>query len=94
LPDKDIRLLIQAVGSQLFESQSNPSGTVAVLISETVKFRDKLREETGEVLTVGDTRIALDALERHLNGEPFPKELSPEQKTLAQIWFDRLTLFK
>jgi hypothetical protein len=94
MSDKDIRLLLQALGSQLFEKQSDPTGTVAMLISETVKFRDKLKEDTGEILTVGDTRVALDALERHLDGEPLPGQLTPEQKTLTQIWIDRLTLFK
>ena len=94
MPDKDIRLLIQALGSQLFEDQSDPSGTVAVLISETVKFRDKLKEETGDILTVADTKVALDGLEKHLHGEPLPGDLTPEQKTLTQIWIDRLTIFK
>jgi hypothetical protein len=94
MPDKDIRLLIQALGGQLFEKQSDPTGTVAMLITETVRFRDKLKDETGEVLTVSDTRVALDALEKHLNGDPLPKNLTSEQKTLTQIWVDRLTLFK
>ncbi len=94
MPDKDIRLLIQAFGSQLFEKESDPSPTVAVLISETVKFRDKLKEETGDILTVADTQAALDSLEKHLNDEPLPENLTPEQKALAQIWIDRLTLFK
>ena len=93
MSDKDIRLLLQALGSQLFEDQADPTGTVAMLISETVKFRDKLKEETGEVLTVGDTQAALDALEKHLNKEPSTAGLTPEQKALTQIWIDRLTLF-
>ena len=94
MPDKDIRLLIQALGGQLFGKQSDPTGTVAMLISETVRFRDKLKEDTGEILTVADTQVALDGLEKHLNGELLPKDLTSEQKALAQIWIDRLTLFK
>ena len=52
----------------------------------------KLKEETGEVITVGDTRIALEALSSYLNDQPFAATLSPEQKALLQIWIDRLTL--
>ncbi|MEW5993608.1 MAG: hypothetical protein AB1744_04340 [Candidatus Zixiibacteriota bacterium] len=65
-----------------------------MLISETVRFRDKLKGETGVVLTVADTRAALDALEAHLHGQPLPEELTDEQRALVQIWIDRLTTFK
>ena len=91
--DDELRLLMQSLGISVLESQANPTGAVAMLISETVKFRDKLKEETGDILTVADTRAALDALENYLNGQPLPKELTPEQKVLAQIWIDRLTVF-
>lgn len=91
--DDKIRLLMESLGLQVLESQADPTGAVAMLISETAKFRDKLKEETGEVLTVGDTRTALDALEDYLNGKPLPKELTPEQKAMVQIWIDRLTVF-
>ena len=92
--DDELKLLMESLGGQVLERQANPTGAVAVLISETVKFRDKLKEETGEILTVGDTRAALDALENYLNGKPLPGDLTPEQKALAQIWIDRLTVFK
>jgi hypothetical protein len=92
--DDELALLMQSLGAAVLEGQSNPTGAVAMLISETVKFRDKLKEETGEILTVGDTRAALDALEDYLNGKPIPKELTAEQKMLVQIWIDRLTVFK
>jgi hypothetical protein len=92
--DDELKLLMKSLGFSVLENQTNPTGAVAMLISETVKFRDKLKEETGDILTVADTRAALDALENYLNGRPFPKELTPEQKALVQIWIDRLTVFK
>ncbi|HVP06854.1 MAG TPA: hypothetical protein VMS71_03355 [Candidatus Acidoferrum sp.] len=87
-------LLIQSLGAQVLEHQRNPSGSLAILMSETLKFRDKLKEETGQILTVEDTRRALDGLEQCLDGRPMPSGLTPEQQLLAQIWLDRLTLFK
>lgn len=72
----------------------DPRGTISILITETVKFRDKLKEETGTILTVEDTRTALDALQNYLVAGKLPKNLSSEQKILAQIWIDRLTIFK
>jgi hypothetical protein len=94
LPNDDLRLLIEALGGQVVEGLGDPTGTVAVLISETLKFRDKLREETGATLTVGDTRAALDALEGYLQGRSLSKGLSSEQKALARIYIDRITLFQ
>lgn len=91
--DDELRLLMQSLGASVLDNQANPTGAVAMLISETVKFRDKLKDETGDILTVADTRAALDALENYLNGQPLPDNLTPEQKALVQIWIDRLTVF-
>jgi hypothetical protein len=94
MADDDLKLMMYSLGMSVFDKAADPTGTVAVLISETVKFRDKLKEETGDTLTVSDTKKALEALEGHLGGKPLPKTLTPEQKALAQIWIDRLTVFK
>jgi hypothetical protein len=94
MSDEEYRLLIKALGGQMFEDNPNINTVLKNLITDTVHFRDKLKEETGEVLTVEDTRKALDALETHLKGEKFPEGLTPEQKALAQIFIDRIILFK
>jgi hypothetical protein len=93
MADDDIRLLIEALGGEL-QRQSNPTGVVAMLITETVRFRDKLKTETGTTLTVQDTRIALDSLEQYLEAHKLPDTLTPEQKALTQIYIDRITLFQ
>lgn len=90
---EELKLLMTSLGLQAVDSEIDPSGTISILISETVKIRDKLKEETGYILTVEDTRIALDALEGVLNKIPLPDNLTSEQKLLTQIWIDRLTLF-
>lgn len=94
IPGDEFKLLIEALGGQVVEGETDPTGTVAILISETLKFRDKLKEETGATLTVGDARAALDALEDFLKGRPMSENLSAEQKALARIYIDRITLFK
>ncbi|HUV30365.1 MAG TPA: hypothetical protein VMY05_04635 [Acidobacteriota bacterium] len=94
MANEDFKLLIQSLGGRLTKGSEDGVAVVHVLMTETVKFRDKLKEETGEILTVGDTRVALDALECRLNGKPLPEGLTPEQAALAQIYVDRLTLFK
>ena len=81
------------MGSCLGSDDQKSTQMMNMLIRETVKFRNKLKEETGEILTVGDTQTALGALGRHLEGRRVPRILTPEQKALTQIWIDHLTLF-
>jgi hypothetical protein len=92
--DEQLRLLIDSMCVQLGRGGQETVQVVNTLIKETVKFRDKLKQETGEILTVGDTRVALEALTEHLKGRKLTNGLTPEQKALTQIWIDRLTLFK
>ena len=92
--EAELRLLIESLGAQILESHVNPTGALAVLISETLKFRDQLRRDTGTVLSVDDTRKALDSLEAYLKGKGIPAGLTAEQNALLQLYIDRLTLFK
>lgn len=94
MSDDAFSLLMQSLGGQMFDRDKDPTGVVAMLIAETLRFRDKLKEDTGTVLTVEDTRLALDALEAYIHGRPTPENLTSEQQTLAQIWIDRLTMFR
>lgn len=91
--EDNFRMLLDSLGGQVLDSHRDPSPTLAVLMTETIRFRDKLKADTGETLTVEDTRIALDALEHYLINETFPNDLTAEQKALAQIYVDRLTVF-
>jgi len=81
------------MGEWALGNNQDPRGVISILITETIKFRDKLKEETGIILTVADTRIALDALQNYLVTDKLQKNLTSEQKTLTQIWIDRLTIF-
>ncbi|MFQ5452627.1 MAG: hypothetical protein ACE5D6_00370 [Candidatus Zixiibacteriota bacterium] len=92
--NEEFKLLIESLGNQILEERPDSTTILSNLLKDTIKFRDKLKEETGHIFTVEDTKIAVEALETHLNGKPFPKNLSPEQKALAQIYIDRVVLFK
>ncbi|MCD6346664.1 MAG: hypothetical protein DRP47_11415 [Candidatus Zixiibacteriota bacterium] len=85
---------------KLFQSQvqgqnhDDPREVVSILLTETVRFRDKLKKETGEILTVADTRVALNILKHYLDTGSLPKDIRPRQKSLANVWIDRLSLFE
>lgn len=90
---EQLRLLMESVGVALLKDRQNINRVLNLLSEETIKFRDKLKEETGTILTVGDTRNALEGLERHIEGQPQKRDLTPEQKALLRIWIDRLDVF-
>lgn len=96
MPNSDdaFALLMKSLGEQMFNHENDPSGVVGMLLTETIRFRDKLRADAGITLTVEDTRNALDALDGFLHGQPLPTSLTSEQQSLAQLWIDRLTTFK
>jgi hypothetical protein len=73
-----------------FAHQDNPTPTLAVLIHETVKLRDQLKNDTGRVLSVGDTEAALAALTRWLSGQLPEEPLSDDQRALLEAWRSRL----
>jgi replication-associated recombination protein RarA len=94
MQDDDIRLLMQSFGAQILGQHLAATGAVSVLLTETLRFRDQLLADTGVRLTVGDTREALNALELYLDTRKLPDNLTSEQAALAQLYVDRLTLFK
>ncbi len=87
-----IQLLLNSLGEQII-SESNAGDVLAELIKETMKFREKLKEDGGVTLTVADTRLALEGLEKYLKGEKWEQNLTGEQAALLQIWIDRITIF-
>ncbi len=92
--DDAFSLLMQTICEEILSRETDPSGVVGMLLTETLRFRDKLKNEAGVLLTVEDPRTALEALDGFLAGKPLPNSLSSEQQTLAQLWIDRLTTFK
>jgi hypothetical protein len=94
MSDDAFSLLMQSLGAHVLTNENDPRGTLALLVTETVRFRDKLLKETGLTLTVQDARSALLGLEQVLDGKELPDNLSSEQRALAQIYVDRLTTFR
>ena len=92
--DDKLKMILQVFGSQLADNEEGVTAVVHTLVDATVKFRDKLKSEAGITLTIEDTQAAIDGLEIALAGDDIPSSLTSEQATLAQIFLDRMTLFK
>lgn len=94
MSDEQLKMILRVFGSHIAENEDEIVGVTKALIDVTVKFRDKLKNEIGYKLTVEDTQIALDGFEAALKGDPLPDDLTSEQRALAQIYLDRMTLFR
>ena len=90
MDDDILKALCQYAQQASEDDLEDPQNIVEILASETVKFRDKLKDETGEILTVADTKAAIDALAEYLVTDKLPTDITPTQKELAQIWIDCL----
>ena len=90
MDDDPLKALRQYAQQASEDDLADPQNIVAILTSETVKFRDKLKDETGVILTVADTKAAVDALAAYLVSKKLPVDITPTQRELAQIWIECL----
>jgi len=60
------------------------------LINLTLKFRDKLKAETGEILTVGETRRALDVYLKAIKQGRISKNLDSKIEALVRLWIKEI----
>jgi len=56
------------------------------LIDHTIKFRDELKADTGEILTVGDTRQAINIYLQAVQTEHLQDNLDPIIDRLVKYW--------
>ena len=74
--------------ARLGEEASN--STLKMLMATTLSFRDKLKWERGEKLSVADVRLTLFALQEIMDGRQSPLGLRVAQRELLQIWVEAL----
>ncbi len=91
-PDPFMEVFAEVINREMpEEDRANVMATVSKLIDETVKLRHELKAESGHVLTVGDCRAALAALDDRLKGRVPKQALTVQQQLLLERWIKRLT---
>lgn len=60
------------------------------LIDYTIKFRDELKAKTGEILTVGETRQAVDIYLEAVQTERLRENLVPRIDLLVKYWLTKI----
>ena len=60
------------------------------LIDCTIEYRDKLKAKTGEILTVGETRQAVDIYLEAVEVERLRGDLEPKIDRLVKYWLTKI----
>ena len=60
------------------------------LINLTLRYRDKLKAETGEILTVGETRQAIDIYLKAIKQGQISTNLDDKIEFLVKLWFKEI----
>ena len=80
--------------NEILESEKYiSSGAMDVLrqlIRLTLDYRDKMKAETGEILTVGDTRIAVDIYLGVIKTGRMPAEMTDRIGSLVKYWLQEI----
>lgn len=89
--DKDIKALFKRV-SEHFEGEHSEGlrEFFAMLVSTTLRYRDMLAHSSGEPLTVGETRAALDVFMQAVTTHRMQEGLDKRVHDLVVMWLEEL----
>ena len=90
LDGKDIRDLFDRVAEHFDGADEGIKKMFAMLVSTTLTYRDRLMHSTGHLLTVGETKEALDAFMYVLKTHEIPSNLNKRVHTLIVLWLKEL----
>jgi hypothetical protein len=90
LDDNDIQGLFDRVSKHFEGADEGARGMFGMLVDTALKYRDMLMHSSGEPLTVGETRAALDAFMEVLKTHEMPKELDRRVHDLVIMWLEEI----
>lgn len=69
---------------------SSAMQTMGKLIRLTVEYRDRWKDEHKEILTVGETREAIEIYLKVLETGKYPKEIASKTDGLIRLWLKEI----
>ena len=85
--------LKEIFGEFLSDGQYIPADALNLLgrlIRLTIEFRDRLKADTGEIVTVDDTIQALDAYKTACKTKNIPDGLNDKSQGLVSFWLENI----
>ena len=88
--DEDIRRLFEKVSEHFASADEGTRGMFQMLVATALTYRDTLAQTTGHILTVAETRAALDAFMQTLKDQRIPPDLEKRVHDLVILWLEEL----
>lgn len=90
LDDDDIQALFERVSKHFENADEGARGMFGMLVNTALRYRDMLVHSSGEPLTVGETKEALDAFMVVLKTHEIPKDLGQRVHDLVVLWLEEI----
>lgn len=90
MDESDINELFMRVAGGAGVTSEDVRKVFSMLVSSTLLYRDRLKEDLGIVVTVEDVRVALDWLEESMRTRRLPATNNAVRLDLVMIWLHEL----
>lgn len=88
--DEEVETLFQAVGGTMPNAAPEVRQVFSLLVSSTLRYRDRMKEQAGIIVTVEDVRVTLDSLVQVLHTRIVPHQNHAIRANLLTLWLEEL----
>ena len=90
MDESDISRLFMKVAGRTSELPDEVRSVFSILVSSTLRYRDRLKDDLEIILTVEDVRVTLDWLLQSMRTKRLPQTNNLVRLDLLKIWLDEL----
>ena len=90
MDESDISKLFMRVAGNACKVPEDARRVFSILVSSTLRYRDRLKEELAIIVTVEDVRTCLDWLLECMRTKRLPQTNNAVRLDLLKIWLDEL----
>ncbi len=90
MDESDISKLLMSIAGNVGRVPDDVRAVFSILVSTTLGYRDRVKNEWGLVVTVEDVRVALGCLEEALTTKKLPSTNDAVRLELVKLWLDGL----
>ena len=87
--DDDVSQLLRRIGEKVGQVDEKSLRMFRLLVTVTLQYRDQLRAQ-GEILTVEETKKALNVFRIVLKTREIPEELESRARELVMLWLQEI----
>jgi len=90
LDEGDIKALFDKMADRVEDAGDDSREFFSMLVRTALRYRDTLMHSSGEALTVGETRTALDVFMEAMRSHEMPEGLDRRVHDLVMLWLEEV----